>query len=151
MTFTTEQVNYAGAHQQGQIAVEYNSLVETFGYPNVVGPTFEPSDNKVTCMWAIQFDDGMVVTIYDWDTITTPMHLHSWIVGGYDQQVVDRVLSTIGGHESMDRVKSNNDKLISIVEIGLSKLKESKTPLETADCLNSLGDILKYQARKLLV
>jgi hypothetical protein len=93
----------------------------------------------------------MVATIYDWNAITTPMHLHSWVVGGYGQQVVDRVLSTIDGHESKDRVKSNNEKLISIVEIGLSKLKESKTPLETADCLNSLGDILKYQARKLLV
>jgi hypothetical protein len=92
--FTTENVNAIGAHQQGQIATDYDTLVNTFGNP-IIGPSPDPVDSKVTCMWSILFEDGTVATIYDWDTITTPFHLHSWIIGGYEARAVDRVLETI--------------------------------------------------------
>lgn len=156
MQFTTDAPNTIGAHQQGQIATDYDTLVEAFGEPNVLGPTLESTDNKVTCMWAIQFDDGTVATIYDWNTISTPFHLHSWIIGGFNSTAVDRVLETIdlmkvdfAWDNKTEKPPAKLDSIISIIETGLSKLKTAETPMQTAEYLNSLGDILKYHALKI--
>lgn len=154
-TFTTDQVNATGAHQQGQIATDYDTLVATFGEP-IIGPSPDPVDSKVTCMWAIQFKDGTVATIYDWDTITTPFHLHSWIIGGFESRAVDKVLETIdlrkvdyAWQNKTESPPAKLESIISIIETGLARLKTAETPMQTAEYLNSLGDILKYHAQKI--
>jgi len=62
----------------GTIEINYNKLVKLFGLPIT---TIE----KTSCYWSIEFDDGVVVSIYDWkpkenikaETITR------WNIGGF--------------------------------------------------------------------
>ena len=69
---------------QGYVSTTYNDLVATFGEPH------EINGDKTTANWGFLID-GKVVTIYDWKTGQTPMHLYDWHVGGYDATVVGLV------------------------------------------------------------
>lgn len=69
----------------GYVETTYDELIEMLGEP-----TFRGGD-KTTVEWAIQFEDGLVATIYDWKTGATPQGRYDWHVGGHDRKVVDRV------------------------------------------------------------
>ena len=155
MKFTTHDVKSTGSFQQGQLATDYDTLVETFGLPRI-GPSTDPTDDNVTCMWAIQFSDGTIATVYDWKTTTTPYHLHCWIIGGYDSRAVDRVLAEIdlmkvdfAWHSKTDEPPATLVSIVSIIQTGITRLNTAETPMQTAEYLNTLGDILKYHAQKI--
>lgn len=93
-----------GTSLQGYVNVPFSKLVAVFG---------EPSDSdgyKVAFEWSIEFDDGVIATIYDWkstslydDDLPSPAYLRdtdfdSWHVGGFDKRAVTHVLEAIANH-----------------------------------------------------
>ena len=90
---TLDDGSYAsGTSLKGQFYTTYDRLVEVFG-PPTQGP--DANEDKVTCCWVLQFDDGEIGTIYDWKTYQTPMLPYSWHIGGHTAGVVDRIISAI--------------------------------------------------------
>ena len=88
-----KDVNPNGACLQGYVVTNYDRLVEVFGKPTE-GPNAN-IDDKVTCEWCIQFEDGILATIYDWREFRTPMGEHRWHIGGLSLEAVYRVFETL--------------------------------------------------------
>jgi len=79
---------------QGEILTSYDELVRVFGEPEI-GPDDDPSD-KVTCEWALEFEDGTIATIYDWKVYgPTPRGKYDWHIGGRNKLAVQRVREAI--------------------------------------------------------
>lgn len=83
----------SGTSLMGQIEdVTYEELVNIFGEPSF-GPT---EDNKVQAGWAIQFDDGLIATIYDWKNYGVPIEVvQSWHIGGHKKIAAERIKDII--------------------------------------------------------
>ena len=88
-----------GTHFFGSIkGVSYEELTELFGTPiaREYLPWSDETDNKDTrYQWLIEFEDGLLATIYDWKVdysqkcvMTQPIE---WHVGGHDPRVMDRI------------------------------------------------------------
>jgi hypothetical protein len=84
-----KDVNPTGACLQGHVVANYARLVEVFGSPTE-GPNAN-IDDKVTCEWCFQFEDGTLATIYDWKEWNTPMGEHRWHIGGESFAAVERI------------------------------------------------------------
>jgi len=83
-----------GTSLQGYILTTYDNLVKIFGEP-WHGPDSN-LDDKVTCEWAILFDDGTVATIYDYKIGFTPRDEYEWHVGGMNKnslELIENVLA----------------------------------------------------------
>ena len=76
----------------GEVSTTYDSLVKAFGEPNM-GPN-DDICGKVTCEWMLKID-GVVCTIYDWKTESTPMGNYNWHVGGYDNDAHIKVYEVL--------------------------------------------------------
>tara|TARA_Y100000401_G_C8196591_1_gene161455 strand:+ start:104 stop:454 length:351 start_codon:yes stop_codon:yes gene_type:complete len=50
-----------GTSLQGNVNCSYQDLVSIFGEQHSSG-----DDYKTSCEWGIEFDDGIIATIYDW-------------------------------------------------------------------------------------
>jgi hypothetical protein len=76
-----------GTSLQGYVTATYSQLEKLLGKP-----TYGPNaniDGKVTCEWVLHFDDGTVVTVYDWKTYSkTPKGPYSWHIGGANERAV---------------------------------------------------------------
>lgn len=57
----SESVNIHMTHLQGSIVATRREIEAAFG-----APTVEGEFDKTTTEWWIEFDDGLVATIYDW-------------------------------------------------------------------------------------
>jgi len=82
----TPDISADGTHLQGYVHTTYDRLVEVFGQPTYTG-----SGDKTTAEWILQFDDGLVATIYDYKEYTTPAGMYSWHIGGKDRLVTHYV------------------------------------------------------------
>ena len=79
-----------GTHFFGSFEnVSFEELVELFGNP------ITTEDNDIRFQWLIEFEDGLLATIYDWKVdysqkcvMTQPIE---WHVGGHDPRVMDRI------------------------------------------------------------
>jgi hypothetical protein len=77
---------------RGHITTSYANLVQVFGEPMADG--FD--DYKSDAEWVVQFEDGLVATIYNYKNGKnycgdqgTPTHLiKDWNIGGHDTAVV---------------------------------------------------------------
>lgn len=91
VTHNTHDVPTTGACMQGQITCPFSLLITLFGEP-------EQGDNsKVDAFWSVEFDDGVIATIYNWkngiaycggpdiDQIT------QWNIGGYEKAAAEHV------------------------------------------------------------
>lgn len=80
MKINTKDINIQSSSYVGTIDVSYSTLVKLFG---------EPSHNreKGSCVWDIEFDDGVVASIYDWKPgkDDTPETTTVWNIGGWYQ------------------------------------------------------------------
>ena len=94
MKFTTHNqklVNVAGTHLQGHIKADYDNLKKLFGNPT------DGDGYKTDAEWEIEFEDGIVATIYNWKngknyngaSGTPKTKITNWNVGGYDQKAVE--------------------------------------------------------------
>ena len=85
-----------GTHFFGSIkGVSYEELTELFGTPiaREYLPWSDETENKDTrYQWLIEFEDGLLATIYDYkqkkSIWTDPIE---WSVGGHDPRVMDRI------------------------------------------------------------
>jgi len=100
----TNKANANMTSLKGEFTITFAELTEIFGRPDH-GPNSADLD-KVTCEWALQFEDGTVATIYDWKTNRTPMGEYEWHIGGHSEAAVDRVVDTIAMHR---------DQLVSMI------------------------------------
>lgn len=82
-----EQLNMSA--YQGYAIVEYDKLVELFGEPE----RFQ--EGKVQAEWLIEFDDGVVASIYDWKEDIKPEAVKIWHVGGHEKHALWNVLEMI--------------------------------------------------------
>ena len=102
MKFTND-ANANMTSLKGEFVITFAELVEIFGRPDH-GPNADL--DKVTCEWALTFEDGTVATIYDWKTNRTPMGEYEWHIGGHSEAAVDHVVDTIAMHR---------DQLVSMI------------------------------------
>jgi|APGre2960657373_1045057.scaffolds.fasta_scaffold175025_2 hypothetical protein len=91
MKFTND-ANINMTSYKGSLTTTYGQLIQVFGEPDR-GPN-DLSLDKVTCEWALKFEDGTVATLYDWKTGYTPMGEYEWHIGGRNAEAVDHILST---------------------------------------------------------
>lgn len=80
--------NVSGTSYQGDLDTDFATLVQVFGPPDF-GPNYR--GDKTTCEWALEWEDGMITTIYDYKTGRTPRGQYAWHIGGVDKRAVDRV------------------------------------------------------------
>ena len=78
---------------RGTVRTTFAELVMVFGKPDC-GP-FDYSLDKTTCEWHLEFEDGVIATIYDWKMGDTPMFEYDWHIGGRSAEAVDRVIQTL--------------------------------------------------------
>ena len=87
-----------GSHFMGMIGgdenpLTYTRLCELFGTP-MMG-----RDNKSFCNWVLEFEDGLIATIYDYKSSKKYLgedglsvnDMKSWHIGGHDEVVFNRV------------------------------------------------------------
>jgi hypothetical protein len=75
-----------GTHFQGNVRTTYDELVNILGQPKKGS-----ADEKTTCEWRLEFEDGAVATIYDWKMGTTPKDIYNWHVGAKDHTALDNL------------------------------------------------------------
>lgn len=63
----------------------YWRITECFGEP------LTGDFDKVQAEWEIQFDDGLIGTIYDWKECTPYQNVEEWHIGGHDWEVAERI------------------------------------------------------------
>ena len=83
-----------GTCYQGCINITYFELVDIFGEPDLIGS----GDGKVHAEWIIEFEDGQVATIYDWENESSPEFVNEWHIGGVGFLVVSEVKEIIKKH-----------------------------------------------------
>ena len=88
---------------QGELVTDYRTLVQVFGPPDF-GP--DERGDKTTCEWCLEWDDGMITTIYDYKTKATPRFPYAWHIGGHDDRAVARI---------RDYFQINQDPLVQMV------------------------------------
>ena len=80
-----------GTFLQGYVIASYQHLVDLFGEPVL---QFDPA--KTRANWVVQFEDGVVATIYDYKAQRTPIELVTeWNVGGKSHIGHDRMMELI--------------------------------------------------------
>jgi len=89
MKVNTKDIKIDGSSLVGQIEISYFDLVSLFGEP-------KHTREKTSAMWDIEFDDGIVASIYDWksgknDSPETNIY---WNIGGFHKSR-ERVLEFI--------------------------------------------------------
>lgn len=100
-------------HLQGYVFTTYAQLEAILGKPTD-GPDVN-LDDKVTCQWILEFEDGTVATIYDWKTYSgTPRRGYEWHVGGKSARAVRLVEEMLAGDhylvdEFEDEIEIFND------------------------------------------
>jgi hypothetical protein len=85
--------NLTGSHLQGYLQADYFILKELFGEPT------EADGYKVDAEWEVQFEDGLIATIYNWKNGQNyngsngldVEDITQWHIGGFDKEVVDRI------------------------------------------------------------
>jgi hypothetical protein len=100
---TNPQNRMAGTVYKGQFDMPYRLIVNRIGKPNGWGGGASP-DNKVDAEWVIEFDDGAVVTIYNYKDGPAYTgegevdYLTNWHVGGNrkSMNICSRVAAILG-------------------------------------------------------
>ena len=78
MKVNTKDIKIDRSSYVGQIEISYFDLVSIFGEP-------KQSREKTSAIWDIEFDDGIVASIYDWKPgkNDTPETNTIWNIGGF--------------------------------------------------------------------
>jgi len=89
-----ELMNFDGSCYQGEMFAKYHRLVELFGQPH---DFFD--DYKCDAEWYVEFDDGVIATIYNWKNgrnycgFDAP-HVEDiveWNIGGFSIEAARRI------------------------------------------------------------
>jgi len=89
--FKTE-INASGTTLQGYIDITYDDLVKVLGKE-------EGGGDKTLAEWSIEFDNGIIATIYDWkNTGWKKEDVTNWHIGGYDGKCIDMIQQLFDDH-----------------------------------------------------
>jgi hypothetical protein len=102
MQFKTHNQKYVridGTSLQGYITTDYAKLKKAFGKPN------NGDEYKIDAEWDIEFDDGLIATVYNWKDGkaycgaegTPKTKITTWHIGGKSQEAVDRIIDILEG------------------------------------------------------
>ena len=102
MQFKTHNQKYVridGTSLQGYIITQYATLKKAFGKPNC------GDEYKIDAEWDIEFDDGLIATVYNWKNGkaycgaegTPKTKIMDWHIGGKRQEAVDRIIDILEG------------------------------------------------------
>ena len=95
-------IDPSGTSLVGEVECSFYDILETFGRPEA------GDEYKIDAHWSIEFDDGLVATIYNWKN---GLNYHGaigkyhgsqltditeWHIGGKDKVVVDRIKGMLG-------------------------------------------------------
>lgn len=91
-----EDIDICGTFGLGSFHVSYEKLLKIFGEPL-------PGSSKTDAEWTIQFDDGLVATIYNWKDGRNYLgedgmdveDIIDWHVGGKSTEVFNRLTSLL--------------------------------------------------------
>ena len=119
-------ININGSSLKGHINIPHYKLVDRFGEPQVW------DDYKTDAQWVIEFDDGLVATIYNWkngvnycgdDGIPTN-DITEWNIGGKSMEVVDRITTIINEDKQMKTININNIEPLELnaLQVGIDSL-----------------------------
>ena len=89
---------YMGLIGGDENPLTYTRLCELFGSP------MSGRDNKSSCNWVLEFEDGLIATIYDYKSSKKYLgedglsvnDMKSWHIGGHDEVVFNRVQKILG-------------------------------------------------------
>ena len=96
-THNDKEIPTCGTHLVGEIRTTYAKLVELFGEPT------EGDGYKVDAEWEIEFENGTVVTIYNWkngknycgaDGLNV-RQITNWNIGGHGQEAFDSLSTSL--------------------------------------------------------
>ena len=87
-------INSNDSCHQGEVSAKYHQLVELFGEPHEY---FD--DYKSDAEWYVEFDDGVVATIYNWKNgrnyngFDAPHveNINEWNIGGFSLEAARRI------------------------------------------------------------
>lgn len=82
----------------GELTLNYNDIKKVFGEPH--GSDGYKSDAE----WEIEFEDGVVATIYNWKdgknyngaSGTPKTKIKEWHIGGHSSQAVQNIIKVMG-------------------------------------------------------
>ncbi len=100
VTHNEKNITTSGTCFQGDVEIDYNTLVEIFGEPN------KGDGYKVDAEWDVEFDDGTVATIYNYKDGKNYLgkdgldvrEIVDWHIGGFNRKSVDLVIDKINGN-----------------------------------------------------
>ncbi len=101
-TQNDKRISCSGTSLQGYIDISYDELVEKLGDPGV------GDEYKTDAHWDIEFEDGVVATIYNWKDgqnyngpAGKPVEdIRDWHIGGNDAKAVTHVLGIWPDHRA---------------------------------------------------
>lgn len=87
-------INVTGTWLLTTINLPFHRVAAALGDPI----RFKPEEaDKIRVEWDIQFEDGLVATIYDWkEHKRAPEEVTDWHIGGRGFEVVQRVYDLLG-------------------------------------------------------
>ena len=100
VTHNQKEINVNNTHLQGYIKANYKDLKKIFGKPT------DGDGYKVDAEWEIEFEDGVVCTIYNYKSGrnyngrngTPKTQITNWHIGGLEPTVVERIQLILYGN-----------------------------------------------------
>jgi len=100
-THNTHDINGNRSNFKGQITCPFSLLITLFGQPE------DGDDSKMDAHWSIEFEDGVIATIYNWKNginycgryATSVEDITKWNIGGFDIAAVDHVKNILISQE----------------------------------------------------
>jgi hypothetical protein len=97
-------INTDGTSLVGKVVIDYPTLKKLFGKPT------KSDEYKSDAEWDIEFEDGVVATIYNWkdgknycgESGLPKTKITDWHVGGNDRRAVENVVLAIQKHLGTD-------------------------------------------------
>ena len=90
-----------GTHLQGSVMTTLARLKELLGKPEYEDHIGWPHE-KTTTEWVLEFEDGVVATIYDWKERFQPTEEYDWHIGGKSKVAAHRVEALVSGEENYE-------------------------------------------------
>jgi hypothetical protein len=97
-THNDKEIDSAYTGLVGELTLSYSDIKKTFGNPH--GSDGYKSDAE----WEIEFEDGVIATIYNWKNGKNyngasgipKTKITDWHIGGHDERAVRNIISAIG-------------------------------------------------------
>jgi len=98
VTHNDKKINSAGTSGKGSIFVKFTTLVSKLGQPELGS-----GDNKVAASWDIEFENGEIVTVYNWKDGKNYLGIEGldieditdWHVGGFNKSALNLIRELI--------------------------------------------------------